>query len=275
MNAKERRIYWRKVEAMRKTIEDKFLPKVDEIIKKEFNQIAYDLQHIGVQSTLAKMSLKGWDKEMLNFFNSLYREAVVLFGNASYRAIKTDVKKSGSFGFNEQWIRDVVTFLANDGFWLVSAITNTTRDKLIQIITKGVNDGLGVEAIVKLVLADENLTYTLMRARRIVRTETMRASNIGAMKGAEAHGFLVDKVWISRIDTRTRHFPQDEFDHYEMDGKQVPLEQPFTSTGKKGEPVIAMQPGDPSAPAGFTINCRCTVGFIARRDAQGRLMLKP
>jgi mRNA-degrading endonuclease toxin of MazEF toxin-antitoxin module len=103
----------------------------------------------------------------------------------------------------------------------------------------------------------------------------MRASNMGAMKGAEAHGFQVDKQWISARDSRTRRIPDDEFDHVELDGVVVPFDQPFTSTGKKGEAVVAMQPGDISAPAGFTINCRCTVGFLPKRDANGRLIMKP
>jgi hypothetical protein len=103
----------------------------------------------------------------------------------------------------------------------------------------------------------------------------MRGSNIGAMKGAEAHGFQVDKQWISARDSRTRRIPEDEFDHVELDGVVVPFDQPFTSEGKKGEAVVAMQPGDITAPAGFTINCRCTVGFIPKRDANGRLIMKP
>jgi hypothetical protein len=142
-------------------------------------------------------------------------------------------------------------------------------------VTQGIEEGLGVDEIVKLILSDENLAYSAMRARRIVRTEVMRSSNIGAMKGAEAHGFYVDKEWISARDKRTRRIPEDEFDHVKMDGVVVPFEEPFTSTGKKGEPVVAMQPGDLSAPAGFTINWRCTIGFIPKRDANGRLLRKP
>lgn len=98
---------------------------------------------------------------------------------------------------------------------------------------------------------------------------------MAAMMGAQAHNFEVDKIWISAKDNRTRRIPKDEFDHWEMDGVVVPYKEPFTSTGKKGEPVVAMQPGDLSAPPGFTINCRCTVGFIPKRDGNGNLIFKP
>jgi uncharacterized protein with gpF-like domain len=143
------------------------------------------------------------------------------------------------------------------------------------IVTKGINEGLSIEEIVKLLKSDEQLSYSAFRARRIARTEVMRASNIGAMKGAEAHDFEVDKQWISARDSRTRRIPEDTFDHVALDGVIVGYDEPFTSVGKEGQPVSAMQPGDITAPAGFTINCRCAVGFIPKRDRNGRLILKP
>jgi hypothetical protein len=103
----------------------------------------------------------------------------------------------------------------------------------------------------------------------------MRASNIGAMKGAEAHDFEVDKQWISARDIRTRRIPRNEFDHIALDGVVVDYNETFNSVGKEGQQVAAMQPGDITQPAGFTINCRCAVGFIPKRDANGRLIMKP
>ena len=172
-------------------------------------------------------------------FRSLYKESVVLFGNATYRALKIEAGRKGeTFGFNREWTQFILDFLLKQGFVLVADITKTTKDKLLAIVEKGVQEGLGVDEIVKLILSDEQLSYAAFRARRIVRTEVMRASNMAAMKGAEAHGFKLDKIWISARDSRTRRIPEDEFDHWEMDGVVVPFEEPFTSTGKKGEPEI-------------------------------------
>jgi len=95
------------------------------------------------------------------------------------------------------------------------------------------------------------------------------------MEGAKAHAFEVDKQWISARDLRTRRIPRDEFDHLALDGVVVGFDETFNSVGKKGEQVAAMQPGDITQPAGFTINCRCAVGFIPKRDANGRLIMKP
>lgn len=276
MNGKQRREYWRKVERLRAQLDSKYFNATKDSILKQFKRFAKDIEVYGLDGAKSRLGLDLWEKELIKVFESLYKEAAVLFGNATYRAVKIEAnRKAETFGFNREWTNALLDFLMKQGFVLVADITKTTKDKLLAIVTKGVEDGLGVDEIVKLILSDEQLAYAAFRARRIVRTEVMRASNMAAMKGAEAHGFEVDKMWISARDNKTRRIPEDEFDHWEMDGVVVPLNEPFTSTGKKGEPVVAMQPGDLQAPAGFTINCRCTVGFIPKRDANGNLIFKP
>jgi hypothetical protein len=282
MNAKQRKEYWMKTERLRAGLDKKYFDQVQQSVWNTFKRFARDIEVIGIDAARSRLGLDLWDKEMLKIFESMYKESVLLFGNSVYRALRIESQKAETFGFNREWTDAVLEFLLKQGFVLVADITSTTKKKLNDIVTKGIEEGLGVDEIVKLILSDENLAYSAMRARRIVRTEVMRSSNIGAMKGAEAHGFYVDKEWISARDKRTRRIPEDEFDHVQMDGKVVPFEEPFTSTGKKGEPVVIMQPGQLSdesngifAPPGFTINCRCTVGFIPKRDANGRLLRKP
>jgi hypothetical protein len=276
MNAKQREQYWRKFQLIRNDIEKKYINSIQKSIFAQFEGFAKDIEKIGVEASISKLGLNLWEKDLIKVFEAMYKESVVTFGNAVYRALKIEAnQKAETFGFNAQWTKEILEFLMVKGFTLVSGITQTTKKRLIDIANAGVQEGLSVDDIVKLVLDDKELEYSNMRARRIVRTEIMRGSNIGAMKGAEAHGFQVDKQWISARDSRTRRIPEDEFDHVELDGVVVPFDQPFTSEGKKGEGVVAMQPGDISAPAGFTINCRCTVGFIPKRDANGRLIMKP
>jgi uncharacterized protein with gpF-like domain len=276
MNAKQREQYWRKFQLIRNDIEKKYINSIQKSIFAQFEGFAKDIDKIGVEASISKLGLNLWEKDLIKVFEAMYKESVVTFGNAVYRALKIEAnQKAETFGFNAQWTKEILEFLMVKGFTLVSGITQTTKKRLIDIANAGVQEGLSVDDIVKLVLDDKELEYSNMRARRIVRTEIMRGSNIGAMKGAEAHGFQVDKQWISARDSRTRRIPDDEFDHVEVDGVVVPFDEPFTSNGKKGEAVVAMQPGDISAPAGFTINCRCTVGFIPKRDANGRLIMKP
>lgn len=276
MTAKQREIYWRKVERLRAQLDRKYFKAAKESILKQFKRFAGDIKKIGTSAAISRLGLDVWEKEMVKIFESLYKEAMLLFGNATYRMVKIEAnQKQQTFGFNAQWTRDVNEFLATQGFTLVADITKTTKDKMIAIVQQSIEQGLGVDDIVKLLLSDEQIAYAVYRARRIVRTEVMRASNMGTMAGANAHGFEVDKMWISARDSRTRRIPEDEFDHWDLDGVVKPLEEPFTSTSKKGQPVEAMQPGDITAPAGFTINCRCAVGIIPKRDRNGRLIMKP
>lgn len=276
MNAKERSTYWLKVERLRKGIERKYEKEIANSITKQFKRFASDVKRFGVDVARSRLGLEMWESEMIKIFERMYKETVITFGNATYRVLKIQAnQKAENFGFNAEWTREVMQFLTQQGFVMVSDITKTTKDKLLSIVAKGIEDGLDIDNIVKLITSDENIGYSLFRARRIARTEVMRASNIGAMKGAQAHNFQVDKVWISARDLRTRRIPRDEFDHLRLDGTTVDLDETFNTTGKNGQQVEAMQPGDITQPAAFTINCRCTVGFVPKRDARGRLIFKP
>lgn len=276
MNANERKIYWKKVERLRSQLDKKYFLAIRKSIIDQFKRFASDVKRYGVSGARSRLGLELWEKELVTIFEKMYKEASILFGNATYRALKIEAnQKQGTFGFNREWTREVLEFLMTQGFVLVSDITKTTKDKLITIVSKGVEQGLSVDEIVREILSDQSLAYATFRATRIVRTEVMRASNIGAMQGAKAHKFKVDKEWISARDSRTRRIPEDQFDHLELDGVVVDIDEPFTSRSKEGVPVVAMQPGDITAPAGFTINCRCAVGFIPKRDLNGRLVMKP
>jgi uncharacterized protein with gpF-like domain len=276
MNSKERETYWIKTERLRRGIEIKYFNLIKNSITKQFKKFASDVKTYGVDVARSRLGLELWSDELIKIFERMYKETVITFGNATYRVLKIEAnQKADTFGFNRDWTKSVMEFLLNQGFVLVADITQTTKVKLNKIISQGIEDGLSIDEIVKLMLSDEQLGYAAFRARRIARTEVMRASNIGAMKGAEAHDFEVDKQWISARDIRTRRIPRNEFDHIALDGVVVDYNETFNSVGKEGQQVAAMQPGDITQPAGFTINCRCAVGFIPKRDANGRLVFKP
>lgn len=95
-----------------------------------------------------------------------------------------------------------------------------------------------------------------LRAQTIARTETVRALSqareAALQQMLEQTGMSADRVirtWNATLDDRTRDT------HRDLDGQQRPLNQPFdSSSGAK-----LMYPGDPSAPANETINCRCVL----------------
>jgi uncharacterized protein with gpF-like domain len=274
MNAKQQREYWTKVERLRRQLDVKYSALFNEAIKKELTEFVNDINKAGLQGALSLMGAYAWNESMMTIMNKLYKESAVIFGNAVYRAVGVMGQKSDTFGFNSEWVKEVLNFLVQYGFTLVSNMTQTTKAKLQEIVAKGIQEGKSIDQITKDILSDETTGYSMMRAKRIARTEVMRASNYAAMIGADKHPFEVDKVWISARDKRTRRIPKDMYDHYDMNGQKVGWADDFTSTGKRGDLVVAGFPGDPTTPAGFSINCRCTVGFEPKRDANGKLIRK-
>lgn len=268
MNKKQRENYWRQNIRITRKLEQKYKPSVHKVVR-NFTQKFIDNSD-GVDLM---------DKELLAIYSKMYKETIVRFANEQYRALKSE--KSG-FGFNAEWVAFVNEYLATEGFRMVTSVTGNLKNLILKIIadatTKAVEEGLGIEETKRLIIEQltnfKESTLSAYIAERIVRTEINRAANIGHMKGAEKHRFQVVKMWISAIDERTRRFPRDNFSHVALDGQTREFDEPFRQIGKNGQEAIAMQPGDANAPAGFTINCRCTIGFVGKRDANGRLIPK-
>lgn len=255
-------------------LERKYKKRIYKVLKDQVSSFKYP-QSVG------ELMLDPWNEKLLEVYNDLYRETFRLFADATHRSLNKQARKFLTMGRNEEWTREVLEFLSREGLRMVTTISGNTRDLLLKVVNEaiqqGVNEGMGAEEVARLVearLRDEGYTYTRYRAERIARTETIRAANMGHMAGAKSLEFEVSKVWISAKDHRTRRIPDDEWDHWRMDGQTVDFEEPFTSTSKRGVQIGANQPGDAKAPAGFTINCRCRVAFEPKRDGDGRLIRK-
>ena len=123
------------------------------------------------------------------------------------------------------WVWVVNEYLKMYGLnQLAIEITNTLRETTKAKIQKGVEQGWGVDKIVREL---NNGTFPKWMALRIVRTEINKAANTGAMVAAADSGIVLDKKWISAQDNRTRRIPRDKFDHLDMNGKQVGFDERF------------------------------------------------
>ena len=101
--------------------------------------------------------------------------------------------------------------------------------------------------------------FVAFRAETIARTEALRAANQGShelYQQAVDNGTLaVDQLvrrWITARDERVRA------SHVLMNGQQRGLNEPFLS----GDGNLLLFPGDPSAPASDTIDCRCALTTV-------------
>lgn len=87
-------------------------------------------------------------------------------------------------------------------------------------------------------------------AERIARTESLTALERGSFEASRSLGVRMKKQWVSREDGNVRP------DHAAANGQEQELDTPFRVGG-----TSMMYPGDPSAPARQTVNCRCTVSY--------------
>jgi len=96
------------------------------------------------------------------------------------------------------------------------------------------------------------------RAMAIARTEVTAAANSAQMEAARLNGAKT-KTWIATHDERTRE------SHVLIDRHTVDIDDHYpVPLVVKGVPaaVVPMEyPGDPQAPPGLVVNCRCTQAY--------------
>lgn len=257
-------------------LEKAFIPKLISIIKAYRNGFISDLKSHGRSTALSNLQQTPTPESLTRAINAVYRRAG-LFGalflwneQGRYLAEARRREQKAGFGRNEQWIADVLNYLKFHMLRFVQDITETMRADIIRILDKGVAEGLSIDQIVRQ-LSDEGLIRS--RARVIARTEINRASNVGHSVAAQTLPYEVDKKWSAASDQRTRHSHRLINDHQvdENDFFKVPIYKGDKPTGGYDE---MLYPGDATASAANTVNCRCRVVYIPKRDANGRLVMR-
>ena len=270
MNWKERRSYWRQSIRVQAKIEAEYIPKVQRVIKNQLSSFIADAKVVGWMAAYNRWNMEVVKGDLFTIIMSLYKKSGITFANMSRMAVKPQLKYR-TMGFNAEWTAAVIQYLGAEGLKLVNWMDDTTKQYIIDILSQGVSEGWGFDEVANKLMGSP--IADKWRVLRVVRTESMRAANYGAVLGAKSHNLLMDKIWISAHDERVRQWShKDQFDHLNLDGDKVGMEEQFRQTSLKGIEAVADQPGDPKAPAAFTINCRCVVGFEAKRDANGRLI---
>ncbi len=176
--------------------------------------------------------------------------------------------KAGGFGRNEQWIANVLQYLRLNIFDFAARITETIKSDILKVISQAVEEGWGIEKIVQYL---ETSTLPRVRARLIARTEVNRASNVGHSEGAKSFPYEVNKKWSAASDHRTRH------SHRKVNGHIVDEDGTFKVAVYKGDKPTGQfdqmqRPGDSDAHPSNTINCRCRITHVPKRDAKGNLV---
>jgi uncharacterized protein with gpF-like domain len=186
----------------------------------------------------------------------MYKEIYTNLGNPQYKRIKRSIKADITFeSIIQTWIN------SNLGYRIVS-VHQTLIESIIAVIAKGYEDNISVADITRNL--QNKFGWYKAQALRIARTETTTATNYATVVAAQNSDFVLEKTWISVQDNRTRRPPKSVYDHLDMNGVKVGLNQPFFTSGEE-----IMYPGDPTAKAGNVINCRCKVVFTVKEDENG------
>jgi hypothetical protein len=200
---------------------------------------------------------------LAQIFEGLASTAVATFGGRIVDQGKARGLVLETKGFAEFFQRIALEYIQGEAIrQRITLIAETTRSQIVRQITRGQEDGLGINEIAK-GIADNTGSISRGRGRLIARTETHGAANAGADAAARSTGLTMQKEWLSAVDLRTRRISDgDEFGHLSMNGQTVDMDQPFAMPKRDGTTIQAMFPGHPDLPASAAINCRCAVAHI-------------
>jgi len=135
-------------------------------------------------------------------------------------------------------------------------VSKTTTDRVMKIVQKGIEDGISVDDVAKLIVED-SIKIGASRAQTIARTETLTAVSLGQASMMELAAKAIPglkKSWISSQDEDVRE------SHKAVNGEIRDSDEKFSNG--------LMYPRDPDAEPGESINCRCVLVTLAPEDLE-------
>ena len=289
MNQQDRRAYSQHSIRQQARIEGRHIKPIYKALRITVDNFLADAKANGISKATSNLYLVIDNPELTKELQALHEDAGLFFGRKAYREIKASAKsgrkdwnmqlnadgvyvspameQKAGFGFNLQWAQDILDWFLQDMFSMVSRITNTTRNYLLEVLGKAQQNGASFEDIENELHSKGVLTTFAWRARLIARTETAKAAFAGRQLANRDSEWETEKEWIAANDHRTRH------GHRMVDGEVIDADARFQVQYPKGVDMM-VGPGDPTANVANLANCRCSQAVRAKRDANGRLIRK-
>jgi len=241
-----------------------YSPKFKKELQNQVNTYCRTLDYNAISDKAIKKTIQKLHLAMGVKMAQISSKVVKRSVKGHYEALEVKSAETDLFSYT------ILQYLQTQGLdQLAADITQTTKDQIRRYLIQSAEQNLTLpESIVLL----RGAGITDYRAELIARTETGRAANIGSMVGAVSTGLVTMKEWIAAKDNRTRRIPRDQFDHLNMDGTKIPMDATFKLQNKKGGFDLMLHPCDSSGSAADVCNCRCTLGYEAQRDKNGKLL---
>ena len=241
-----------------------YSPKFKKELQNQVNTYCRTLDYNAISDKAIKKSIQKLHLAMGVKMAQISSKVVKRSVKGHYEALEVKSAETDLFSYT------ILQYLQTQGLdQLASDITNTTKDQIRRYLIQSAEQNLTLPETIVLLRGAGITDY---RAELIARTETGRAANIGSMVGATSTGLVTVKEWIAAKDNRTRRIPRDQFDHLNMDGTKIPMDATFKLQNKKGGFEFMLHPCDSSGSAADVCNCRCTLGYEAQRDKNGKLL---
>ena len=173
----------------------------------------------------------------------------------SYNALKDQVDGIGGYSFTLVDPDTVKNLSLSDGSLLPYKKIDPLKDipwnmkNINAEVLQGIIQGESIPKISKRIMNVQEMNeHAAVRTARTIVTGAENKGRMDSYHRAEEDGIILEKEWLSAIDSRTRDW------HAELNGKTALIDEPFeNSIGK------IMFPGDPSADGANVYNCRCTL----------------
>lgn len=220
----------------------------------KYNRLNKELTRIGEMLTEDYREVaKAIQKSQKDAYIEKFMMSLFLYEMASQTSMQFDIPDAKTI---QSAIEQTIEFIK-----LIPTLQKHRDEVLKKIrihITQGIMSGEGYSKIAKALRDDIGMTKA--QSLRVARTEAGRAMSQAGLDSAlvaKDNGLDIKKRWSATLDTRTRHT------HQHLDGQSVDIEEPFESSGCKGQaPHLFV--GINSARE--NINCRCTLMFYVDND---------
>ena len=235
------------------------ISKVKRYYKSEYNK--------GIESFLAEgqtnFQLLFNTSDLLKIYRDLYSDIGLQFAKWYAKNFDKYIEKGVNPNqYVDQWQNSFASYGSAVGAQRVTLVSGTAKKTLIKVTQQLLTDidfqKLGIIEKGRILKSQFN-RYSTYQAERLVRTEATNAANFATTESAKTifPAEQLMKEWIASFDDRTRTT------HAEVDGNEVSANDTFMVGGAQ-----MMFPGDPSAPASEVINCRCSVAYFPKANAQ-------
>jgi hypothetical protein len=207
----------------------------------------------------------------------VYRLIGLTHGKRVGKGINKEIKRFDNDFFNRDFFDNIIEWVIDHTNDRVRSITETISKRITRLIEVSFERGLSVyEMRDYLHKTIDNPDFSKYDALRIARTETTTAANHAATVAGERAGIVLEKVWISTKDDRTRDPKRHKshWSHVIQDGKTTGQFDTFEMHSDDGRVNLIMFPGDPAGSVDNIVMCRCTVAYRPMRDADGFVIIR-